>query len=208
MNIQSLLNASARKHSHLCPRQILGVRIGLKGIAALSLQPEDITRKRLLIIAETDGCFIDGLIAVTGCDFGHRTLRVEDYGKIAATFSDAETGRCVRIAPALDAREKALVHTPSEPRHYFAQMQSYQTMTDDELLAVQEVALLRPIAEIISRPGMRVNCDVCGEEIINEREVDVEGSILCRTCSGHGYYQSRFPEISSRIIVESVNMAS
>jgi formylmethanofuran dehydrogenase subunit E len=206
MNIQSLLNASARKHSHLCPRQILGVRIGLSGIAALSLQPEDITRKRLLIIAETDGCFIDGLIAATGCDFGHRTLRVEDYGKIAATFIDTETGLCVRITPALNVREKALAFAPSEPRHYFAQMQSYQNMSDDELLTFQEVALLRPIAEIISQPGMRVSCDVCGEEIINEREVDVEGCILCRTCAGHGYYQSVIPKISSRILVEPVNL--
>jgi formylmethanofuran dehydrogenase subunit E len=206
MDIQTLLNASARKHSHLCPRQILGVRIGLKGIAVLGLQPEDIARKRLLIIAETDGCFIDGVIAATGCDFGHRTLRVEDYGKIAATFIDTETECCVRIVPALDIRYKALTYAPSEPRHYFAQMQSYQTMADDELLTVQEVALLRPVAEIISKPGVRVNCEVCGEEIMNEREVISEGCTLCRTCAGQGYYQTVIPEFSLRTTVESVGL--
>jgi formylmethanofuran dehydrogenase subunit E len=208
MNIQSLLNASARKHSHLCPRQILGVRIGLKGIAALGLQPEDITRKRLLIIAETDGCFIDGLIAATGCEFGHRTLRVEDYGKIAATFIDTETERCIRIAPAMNVREKAPTYAPAEPRHYFAQIQSYQIMPDDELLTVQEVALLRPVAEIISRPGVRVNCEVCGEEIINEREVISEGRTYCRTCAGQGYYQSIITEIAFRTVVESMDLTS
>jgi formylmethanofuran dehydrogenase subunit E len=205
MELQRLLNASARKHSHLCPRQILGARIGLKGMAALGLQPEDIARKRLLTIAETDGCFIDGLIAATGCEFGHRTLRVEDYGKIAATFIDTETQQCFRITPALDVREKALTHAPSEPRHYFAQLQSYQTMPDDELLTLEQVALLRPIAAIISRPGVRVNCELCGEEIINEREVKADGRILCRTCAGKGYYQSVIPEISFRNVMESVD---
>ena len=35
MNIQLLLEISSRDHSHLCPRQILGVRIGLAGMKAL-----------------------------------------------------------------------------------------------------------------------------------------------------------------------------
>jgi formylmethanofuran dehydrogenase subunit E len=189
MEIQELLETSARKHNHLCPRQILGVRIGLKGIALLGLRPEDIARKRLLVIAETDGCFIDGLTAATGCEFGHRTLRVEDYGKIAATFIDTKTERCFRVAPALDVREKAYAYVPDEPRHYFAQLQAYQIMPDADLLSVQAVALSQPVAQILSRPGVRVNCDLCGEEIINEREVKREDLTLCRACAGQGYYQ-------------------
>jgi formylmethanofuran dehydrogenase subunit E len=33
-----------------------------------------------------------------------------------------------------------------------------------------------------------VNCQVCGEEIINEREIVHEGSTLCRACAGQAYY--------------------
>lgn len=194
MDIQKLLEASARKHSHLCPRQILGVRIGLKGIAELGLQPDEIARKHLLVIAETDGCFIDGIIAATGCEFGHRTLRVEDYGKIAATFIDTRTERCLRITPALDIREKAYAYALDETRHYFVQLQAYQLMPDDEMLTMQDVILERPVAEIISRPAVRTNCDLCGEEIINEREVNRDGLTLCRACAGLGYYQiAKFP---------------
>jgi len=206
MDIQSLLNASARKHSHLCPRQILGVRIGLKGIVMLDFQAEDILRKRLLVIAETDGCFIDGLIAATGCEFGHRTLRVEDYGKTAATFIDTRTERCIRISPALDVREKALYYAPTEPRHYFAQMQAYQIMPDDELLTIQEVALLKSVAGIVSRPGVRINCDSCGEEIINEREIRQGETVLCRTCAGEGYYQTPVLNLSIWRKIESANL--
>ena len=39
-----------------------------------------------LIIVETDGCFVDGIEVSTGVTVGHRSLRVVDLGKIAATF--------------------------------------------------------------------------------------------------------------------------
>jgi formylmethanofuran dehydrogenase subunit E len=186
--INHLLEISSARHSHLCPRQVLGVRMGLAGASALGL---DVPRgdKRLLVILETDGCFADGIEAATGCAVGHRTLRVEDYGKIAATFVDVETEQTLRIAPQPDARQKALTYAPGESRHYFAQLQAYQTMPDDELLNFQQVHLTIPVKAIISRAGVRVNCEMCGEEIINEREVFSNGRILCRACAFHGYYE-------------------
>ena len=69
-------------------------------------------------------------------------------------------------------------------------MQAYQFMPDEEMLTLQEVVLNTPIGDIVSRPGIRVNCALCGEEIMNEREVYRDGSALCRTCSGEGYYRS------------------
>jgi len=187
-DLQTLLALSAHDHSHLCPRQILGVRIGLRGIRSLQLEPNR-GSKRLLIITETDGCFADGLSAATHCTVGHRTLRVADYGKAAATFIDTQTRKAIRVAPVLDIRECACAFVPDEPRHYFAQMRAYQSMPDEEMMTVTEVSLKTPIEQIVSRPGLRVNCDVCGEEIMNEREVIYNGLKLCRACSGYGYYQ-------------------
>lgn len=188
MDISHLLEKSMQDHDHLCPRQILGVRIGLAGMKALGFDKPS-TKKQLLVISETDGCFVDGVIAATDCTVGHRTLRVEDYGKVAATFVDTKTGQAVRVAPALDVRQKACTFAPNERRHYFAQMQAYQIMPDEEMLTVQEVALSTPLAEIISRAGVRVNCDVCGEEIMNGREIHHHGLVLCRSCAHKGYYQ-------------------
>jgi len=184
-----LLEVSSARHTHLCPRQVLGARIGLAGASALGL---DLPRrdKRLLVILETDGCFADGIEAATGCTVGHRTLRIEDYGKIAATFVDVETERTLRIAPQPDLRHRAFSYADGESRHYFAQLQAYQSMPDDELLNIQPVTLTTPIQEIVSRAGVRVNCDACGEEIINEREVILHGRVLCRACGWGGYYVS------------------
>jgi len=189
MNITYLLEKSMQDHDHLCPRQILGVRIGLAGMQALGFE-EPPTKKQLLVISETDGCFVDGVIAATDCTVGHRTLRVEDYGKVAVTFVDTKSGRAIRVAPQRDVRERACAFIAEEPRHYFAQMQAYQVMPEEEMLSIQEVVLNTPVEQIASRAGVRVNCDMCGEEIMNEREIIREGLTLCRACADGGYYQS------------------
>lgn len=188
MDIQHLLEKSAQHHSHLCPRQILGVRIGLAGMKALGLEANQ-GSKRLLVIVETDGCFADGVTAATNCTVGHRTLRVEDYGKVAATFIDTKTDHSVRVAPALDVREQAVASCPHESRHYFAQMEAYRILPDETLLTVTQVQLTTSIRAILSRPGVRVNCAACGEEIMNEREVIVDGQPFCRACAGEAYYR-------------------
>ena len=186
-HIADLLRLSSARHDHLCPRQVLGVRIGLAGLAALGLSAP-VCKTSALVIVETDGCFADGIEVASGATVGHRTLRVHDLGKIAATFVDVNTRRAIRIAPALDARQRALQYLPDEPRHYFAQLQAYQTMPDEQLLQLQQVILDPPVETLLSRPVVRVNCAVCGEEIINERQVLVDSRALCGTCAHQGYY--------------------
>ncbi len=190
--LQALLDKSSRNHDHLCPRQILGVRIGLAGLKALGFSKPPVN-KRLLVILETDGCFADGVIAATGCTVGHRTLRVEDYGKTAASFVDIETSRTVRLAPALDSRSQADLCAPEESGPYLAQMKAYQILPDEKLLTVAEIHLRTPIEQIVSRPGLRAICALCGEEILNEREVIRDGTVMCRTCAGSSYYRDPVP---------------
>ena len=195
MELQFLLDKSASQHKHLCPRQILGVRLGLLGLQMLGFK-EPPPKKRLMVIAESDGCFADGIIAATDCTVGHRTLRIEDYGKTAATFVDVTGGQAVRVTPTLDIRERAYLHAPDEPKHYFAQMQAYKIMPDDEMFTVEKVVLKKTIKEIVSRAGIRTNCDICGEEINNEREIYQGGLRLCHICAGGGYYKVAMPVLS------------
>ncbi len=186
-DLQTILELSSSWHKHLCPRQVLGARIALAGTAVLNLE---IPRKdkRLLVIVETDGCFADGVAAATGCTMGHRTMRLADYGKIAATFVDVKSNTAVRVAPQLDIREKAPHYAPTEQKRYYAQLKGYQFMPDEELLTIQPVVLTTPINQIVSRAGVRVNCALCGEEIVNEREILQEGEWICQACAGPAYY--------------------
>lgn len=187
-NLYDLLQQSSARHSHLCPRQVLGVRMGLAGLAALGLE-SPINKQTVLIIIETDGCFADGIKVSTGAAIGHRTLRVNDYGKAAATFVDVKTERAIRVAPLLDIRQRASAYMPDEERHYFAQLEGYQIMPDEEMFHYQEVILQPSLEVLLSKPNMRVNCEHCGEEIMNEREVMVNGNTLCLACADQGYYR-------------------
>ena len=182
-SLQMLIDESAARHSHLCPRQILGIRLGLAGARSIGL-PAPRSDKRLLVISETDGCFVDGVEVAAGVSVGHRTLRIEDYGMTAATFVDVCSGQAVRVEPWTDLRERAALAVPDEERHYFAQMQAYQIMPDEAMFTFQAVALTTPVEAIISKPKMRVNCAVCGAEIMNEREIIRDGVPLCRACAG------------------------
>lgn len=195
--LQSLFEASASRHRHLCPRQVLGVRMGISAAAILEMNvPRD--DKRLIVILETDGCFADGIEVATGCTLGHRTLRIEDYGKVAATFVQVSTGRAIRLAPRQDVRQRAWRYAPpDENRRYFAQLYGYQVMPFDELFTAKEVVLGTPIETILSRPGVRTNCAICGEEIINQREVVQENMTLCQACAGSAYYSITQPETSN-----------
>ena len=50
-------------------------------------------------------------------------------------------------------------------------LEGYQRIPDELLFSWQSVELLTSIEAIFSKPGVRTACQVCGEEIINEREV-------------------------------------
>lgn len=197
--LQRALEIASARHTHLCPRQVLGARAAIAGTGMLQLEAPR-ADKRLLVIVETDGCFVDGVEAATGVSVGRRTLRVEDYGKMAATFVDVKNGRALRVAPQVDVRGRAGQYAPQEKQRYFGMLHGYQRMPDGELLSFAWVELAKPLAAIVSRAGARVNCGMCGEEIINEREVVRRGQAqcqsqaqcrsqtLCQSCAGGGYY--------------------
>jgi formylmethanofuran dehydrogenase subunit E len=67
-------------------------------------------------------------------------------------------------------------------------LQGYQVMPTAELLQATPVVLRVSVASLVSRAGARAVCVECGEEIVNERELHVEGRVLCRTCAEGGYY--------------------
>jgi formylmethanofuran dehydrogenase subunit E len=190
--LDDLLKDSATHHHKICPRQVLGVRIGLLAGCLLELplpQPE----KRLLAIAETDGCFVDGISAATGCYVGRRTLRIKDYGKTATTFVDTFTEQSIRITPNNNVRELAWDYAPSARNKWEAQLIGYKYIPNELLFHWQWVELTVSIKQIVGQAGKRVDCEICGEEIINQREVIHEGTILCKSCVGNSYFS--FSEI-------------
>jgi formylmethanofuran dehydrogenase subunit E len=159
--------------------------------------------KRLLVIAETDGCSVDGLACATGCSVGRRTMRIEDYGKVAAAFIDTERGTAFRLTALPESRQSALAYAPEARSTWEGQLLGYQRIPSESLIKVQSIRLVVPLKQIISRPGARAICADCGEEINNERELVLEGRVLCRACAGYSYYDpceeyvERFQQIAA-----------
>jgi formylmethanofuran dehydrogenase subunit E len=142
------------------------------------------TDKRLLALVEVDGCFADGVSVATGCWLGRRTLRLVDFGKVAATLVDTTTGKGVRVRPAHRARMLADRYAPRAPTRWHAQLAAYEVMPDDVLLVAEPVAAALPLKDFLGMPDVRVACGRCREEILHGREVQSRGRILCRGCAG------------------------
>jgi formylmethanofuran dehydrogenase subunit E len=174
-------------HDHVCPRQVLGVRIGLHAAALLGA-PVPQADKRLVAFVETDGCFADAVTAATGCSLGHKTMRLVDHGKVAAVLLDTATGRAVRVWPHEQARAWAAAFAPNAPDRWHAQLAGYRTMPAETLLRSAFVAVAAPRGRSPVHPPPRVACAACGEEVMNGREVVGPEGVRCRACVGERYW--------------------
>jgi formylmethanofuran dehydrogenase subunit E len=143
--------------------------------------------KSLMVWVEIDRCATDAIQAVTGCTLGRRTLKYVDYGKMAATFLNTTTGRAVRVLARDDARERAWAYACPGASKKEAQLQAYSEMPDEELFVATPVHLQVPDEDLPGHPLSRVICSNCGEGVNDRREIEQDGSTLCRACAFGAY---------------------
>ncbi len=185
---EELLQESVELHGHMCPGQILGVRLAMAGCREVGMDDPRGTKK-LLVWVEIDRCATDAIQSVTGCKLGKRTLKYVDYGKMAATFLNTDTGEAIRVLATDDSRERALVYAPLAETNKDAQLQAYREMPDEELFVTTPVSLTVREEDQPGHPVSRVVCDDCGEGVNDRREVRRDNRILCRPCAEGGYYE-------------------
>jgi len=183
-----------KAHGHLCAGQILGLRMAMYGLRLLGLEdPDGKDRKRLITFVEIDRCATDAIGVVTGCRLGKRALKFVDFGKVAATFCDLETGRAVRLVARESARERARQLYPEIADKNFREMKAYRELADEELFAAEWVRVTIGPEDLPGYRGPRVVCEACGEGINFRREVRRDGRLLCRACAGERYYEPLEP---------------
>lgn len=153
-------------------------------------EPRGADRKKLIVWVEVDRCMTDAVGAVTGVRLGRRSLKFFDYGKVAATFLNTETGKAVRVVARESSRELAEQLYAAVPEKKERQMRAYREVSDGQLFKVEEVTVNLREMDAPGRPRRRVRCESCGEGINDGREVQPDsGAVLCRPCAGGGYYQ-------------------
>jgi formylmethanofuran dehydrogenase subunit E len=189
--LQQYLEDASVAHGHLCAGQVLGVRMAMLGLKKLGLEdPQGADRKRIVTFVEIDRCATDAVMVVTGCRLGKRALKFRDWGKMAATFVDAQTGRAVRVSARESSKGLAQSMYPEIGDKNKQQMRAYQEMTDEQLFQTQAVHVELPPEELPGYKGERVVCERCGEGINFRREVRRGGKVLCRACAGGRYYEA------------------
>ncbi|HXX53707.1 MAG TPA: FmdE family protein [Thermodesulfovibrionales bacterium] len=185
-----LLEEAVRVHGHLCPGQVLGVRMSLLGLRKIGiLEPKGKDRKKIMVFVETDRCAIDAVQSVTGCSLGHRSIKFMDYGKMAVTFLNLKTGKAVRVIAKEESRRKAKEYFPEIENKYAAQLEAYKIMDEDDLFDVMEVTVKLNPEDMPGRSQQRVRCDVCGEHVQDSRQVCSGEKVLCKPCAGSAYYE-------------------
>jgi formylmethanofuran dehydrogenase subunit E len=67
-------------------------------------------------------------------------------------------------------------------------------MPTPELLEWRDIGLLdaAAVGELLGH-GHHVGCGVCGEDVLNGRELVVDGRVVCRSCAGARCYEPRMP---------------
>jgi len=189
-NLDALLAEAERAHGHMCAGQVLGVRMAMLGLERLRIRdPQGEDRKRLITFVEIDRCMADAISVVTGCRLGKRALKFRDWGKVAATFCDLETGRAVRVSARESSKGRARELHPELADKNQQQIRAYRELGDDELFEVQEVRVNLGPEELPGYKGERVVCSACGEGINFGRELRRDGRVLCRACAGEQYWK-------------------
>lgn len=192
-SLDELFQKAGELHGSTCPGVILGVQMSLLGCHLIGLdEPKrSENRKKLLVLVETDRCATDGIQSSTGCSVGKRTLKVVDYGILAATFYNLETNKAVRISVRTDARAKAEEYYNHITDRYQAYIQAYKNLPREEIFQAEQVTVDLSAFDLPGPPPPRSICHVCGEEIIEGREINQNEKIACRRCANLPlYYKS------------------
>jgi formylmethanofuran dehydrogenase subunit E len=181
------LDLAAVAHGHICAGQVLGVRLAMLGLKELGIDDPIAERKRLVTYVEIDRCVTDAVALVANCRLGKRALKFRDWGKVAATFCDLQTGRSVRIAAKESSKQAAKEMFAEMPKEE-GQQKAYAQLSDDVLFTKEWVKVEIGPEELPGFKGPRVVCAQCGEGINFKRELVREGRTLCRACAGERYY--------------------
>ena len=200
-DFESLLASSAEAHGHLCAGQVVGVRMAMLGCRLIGLDdPRSRGQiKKLIVYVEMDRCTADAVAHVTGVKLGRRSLKFADYGIMAASFVNLETGRAFRVVSTEESRALAPVYAPEIPEKYPRQLEAYKRMPDSVLFRVEEVEIDICDADLPGRTRYKAVCARCGQVVRDRKEVTVDGRPYCAPCAGGAYFRNARPVTLSAV---------
>jgi formylmethanofuran dehydrogenase subunit E len=191
LDFETLLRGSSQAHGHLCPGQVVGVRMALLGCRLIGLDdPGRLPQiKKIIVYVEIDRCAADAIAYVTGVKLGRRSLKFVDNGIMAATFVNLESGRAFRILSTEESREMAGQYAPDVTEVRQQQLEAYKRMPDEVLFRVAPVIVEVPIHDMPGPSRFKARCEQCGQVVRDKKEVLINGQVRCRPCAYGSYFR-------------------
>jgi formylmethanofuran dehydrogenase subunit E len=190
-DFETLLEGSAKVHGHLCPGQVVGVRMAMLGCELIGLDaprhPDQI--RKIIVYVEIDRCAADAIAFVTGVKLGRRSLKFVDNGIMAATFVNLESGKAVRILSTEQSRDLIPQYAPGVNEKHRQQLEAYKAMPDEVLFQVQPVAVDVPVNDLPGPSRFKAQCEQCGQVVRDKKEVLRGGRVLCRPCADGAFFR-------------------
>lgn len=189
-DLDTLIRGSAEIHGHLCPGQVIGVRMAILGCHLIGLEEpaSPFQIKKLIVYVEMDRCATDAISFVTGAKLGRRSLKFIDNGIMAATFLNLETGKAFRIVSTETARDLAAIMMPHITDRHRRQLEAYKIMDDSDLFKVEEVKVDVPDSDMPGPSRFKATCSRCGIIVRDKKEIKQNNEILCRPCASDSYF--------------------
>jgi len=183
-------------HGHKCPAMPIGYRAGLTALKKLGV--EKASNKELYLLCENGpahaaACFLDGVMAATGCTYGKGTAEKLNYGKNAIVLVDLKTKSAVRVSMRPEFFEKALNSEfvklrkqKVEPRDIKPELvlpliENVKQLDENVLFSISEV--FEKDVELPKGTFDWHHCSICNEIVFDTRSKIVDGLRVCIPCA-------------------------
>jgi len=195
MQAKDYFEVGLKFHGHKCPAMPLGLRAGAAAMNALGVERSK--DKELMLIAETGndhaaGCFVDGLMTVTGCTYGKSNIQKTYAGKMAFTLIDTKRQKAVRVQLKPEFFGKMLQSPFVQQRKQGVLPQDIPATVTDPLVegvmnrSEEDFLLISPVFDYPFEKTKGVFdtdlCDYCGERVFVHKLQNVLGKKMCIPC--------------------------
>ncbi len=170
-------------HGHLCLGQVLGVHLAEKGMDIIGTT----NPRSMIVYVENDRCIADAIQILTGTRLGRRSMKLVDYGKMAATFINTNTGDAYRVW--VSGKINEIIGKP--PNDRLEKEQQYENLlasASEDVVSVQKVTVDIPPEALPGKPKRTVRCAKCGEKVMDSKDVPGDKGPLCLACAKGPYY--------------------
>ncbi len=183
-------------HGHKCPAMPIGYRAGLTAMKKLCV--EKASNKELFLFCENGpahaaACFLDGVMASTGCTYGKGNAEKLNYGKNAIVLVDLKTKKAVRVSmqpaffeKALNSEFVTLRKQKVEPKDIKPELvipliENVEHLDEDVLFSVSEI--FEKNVELPKGTFEWHNCSKCNEIVFDNQSKIIDGKRVCIPCS-------------------------